>query len=170
MENTRFSNAEIKDGGYTGYGHAGSRNQEARYISVTDVGKNLRKILKEKYQSCTFSVVGQKYSGGQSISIALMNAPFEVFDKNYKQDKNGNTYTEKDWGYSQLNHYSLGKEADGYCNGSYLTPDAIEVLKFAMKECQSFNYSDSDGMIDYFHTNFYLHLSVGKWDKPFIKG
>ena len=31
----------------------------------------------------------------------------------------------------------------------------------------SYNYDDSDGMIDYFDTNFYMHLNVGKWDKPY---
>jgi len=24
---------------------------------------------------------------------------------------------------------------------------------------------DSDGMIDYFHTNFYISLNIGSWDK-----
>ena len=34
----------------------------------------------------------------------------------------------------------------------------------------SYNFDDSDIMTDYFHTNFYLDLSIGKWDKPCIIG
>lgn len=28
-------------------------------------------------------------------------------------------------------------------------------------------FDESDGMIDYFHTAFYIHINVGKWDKPY---
>jgi hypothetical protein len=34
---------------------------------------------------------------------------------------------------------------------------------------QSYNFDDSDSQCDYFHTNFYLHSGIGKWDKPFIQ-
>ena len=31
----------------------------------------------------------------------------------------------------------------------------------------SYNYDDSDGMVDYFNTNFYGYVHIGKWDKPY---
>jgi len=102
-----------------------------------------------------------------------MKAPFEVFNKEYKQDKNGNVYTEENYNYAQLNEYILLNSAwekeQGYCNGSYLTPKAWEVLKKVAQIAFSYNFDDSDGMIDYFHTKFYLFLTIGKWNKPFIE-
>ena len=174
--NTRYTSAAIKDGGYTGYGHAGSRNQEARYISVTEVGKNLREALKEKYPECKFSITGHKYSMGQSITISLMSAPYEVFNKP-DGDIAGLRHGHINWsveeilkiwqdivdkGHEQVNHF--------YIKDSYiLTDKAKEIMEFVKKEANSYNYDDSDGMIDYFQTNFYLNLHIGKWYKPFIK-
>ena len=31
----------------------------------------------------------------------------------------------------------------------------------------AYNYDDSDSQTDYFDTNFYYSLAIGKWDKPF---
>ena len=97
-----------------------------------------------------------------------MSAPFEVYNLEYTQDKNGNVYNEKDFQHTQLNQYFL-KEEDGYCNGIYLTKQCQEIFQRVMCIVNSFNFDDSDGMIDYFHTNFYTHLNIGKWDKPFVK-
>jgi hypothetical protein len=30
------------------------------------------------------------------------------------------------------------------------------------------HYDRSDAMVDHFDTNFYIHLQVGKWDKPYV--
>ena len=152
---------------YTGYGFEGKMYDPN--LGITDIAERVRFFTKKQYPDCKFSVTIERYSGGQSMDIALMSAPFEVFNKEYTKDKNGNVYNERDWEYSQLNKYSLGKEADGYCNGSYLTPKAVEVLKFAYDVATAYNFDDSDGMIDYFHTNFYLHLAIGRWNKPFVK-
>ena len=29
-------------------------------------------------------------------------------------------------------------------------------------------YDNSDAMIDYFDTAFYVHINVGKWNKPYV--
>ena len=142
-------------------------------LSGKDIANLMRNELKEVFPDCKFSITRQSYSGGQSITVALMSAPFEVFNKTYTKDKNGNVYTEKDYGYAQLNEYTTREATenyankDGYNNGSYLTDKAREVLKYAVKLSDSYNFDDSDGQIDYFHTNFYLHLQIGRWDKDF---
>ena len=48
-----------------------------------------------------------------------------------------------------------------------LSEKAMEVMTKALKIANSYNFNDSDSQIDYFHTNFYLNLAIGKWDKPF---
>lgn len=83
------------------------------------------------------------------MAIALMSAPFEAFE-------NGQIGT----GYHQVNQYYIEKD-------SRLTIDAKQVLSVVLGICLAYNYDDSDGQIDYFDTNFYLHLAVGKWNKPF---
>jgi hypothetical protein len=30
-------------------------------------------------------------------------------------------------------------------------------------------YDESDITTDYFHTAYYLSLSIGKWDKPYVQ-
>jgi len=152
---------------YTGYATQGKRY--SNNLGIADIAKIIRKELKEKYPACTFSTTIQKYSGGQSLHLALMSAPFEVFNTEHKQDKNGNIYTDRDYGYAQLNKYQFKEYADGYNNGAYLTKEAYEVVRAAADLANSFNYDDSDAQIDYFHCNFYLNINIGKWDKPFAK-
>ena len=41
------------------------------------------------------------------------------------------------------------------------------MMRTVIAYAQSYNYDDSDSMTDYFDTNFYLSVYVGKWDKPF---
>ena len=47
----------------------------------------------------------------------------------------------------------------------YCFREFTDITKFM----NGYNYDDSDAMIDYFDTNFYMNLAIGKWDKPFIK-
>lgn len=154
---------------YTGHGWEGKEYAKTGYISSSELTKIIRTKLKELIPNCKFSISKQDYSGGRRISIALMEAPFEVFDKSHNADKNGNIYDPRSYEYAQLNHYTARKDDDGYNNGYYLTGEARKALQVAVKVSDDFNYCDSDGMIDYFSTNFYLHLSIGKWDKPFKK-
>ena len=41
------------------------------------------------------------------------------------------------------------------------------LFKYIFDLCNSFNYDDSDGQIDYFNCGFYDSMSIGKWDKKF---
>ncbi|MFR9543470.1 MAG: hypothetical protein SNH27_15645, partial [Rikenellaceae bacterium] len=48
-----------------------------------------------------------------------------------------------------------------------LTDRAKEVMTNVTNYIMSYNYDDSDPMTDYFCTNFYLTLGIGRHDKPF---
>jgi len=59
-----------------------------------------------------------------------------------------------------LNTYHMDREKP------YLTARAWDVLADVDRFVKSYRFDDSDGMIDYFHTNFYYSLRIGRWDKP----
>jgi len=135
---------------YTGHGWSGSKCNG--YRDAAEITKELRGAIKERYPECKFSVTCDKYSGGQSIAISLMSAPFDVFTETEEKEK----------GHSQVNHYYIP-------DSKKYTEEAKKALYDVTKMVNEHNYNDSDATTDYFDTNFYLHLSVGKWDKPFVK-
>lgn len=159
---------------YTGHGWQGQR-----YDSSTDIATIAKKVkgeLKRKYPGCKFSVTFQRYSGGRSLSISLVEADFPIFvqpsmevasviyDRYYCQKpEEFMEYWQENFGkHHQVNNY--------YIKDDYrLTEEGKSLMMFAKDSAQTFNYDDSDSQIDYFSTNFYLHLSIGKWDKPMIQ-
>ena len=105
-----------------------------------------------------------------------MEAPFQVFDKPTRKHPIEDFEWERiikcheygvERGYAQLNPYSLGGKDTISDNGYFITEMAEKVLLYAYKLTVSYNFNDNDSMIDYFHTNFYIHIGVGKWNKPF---
>ena len=158
---------------YTGHGVEG-KNYDPD-LGIKDISKRLKAQFKKEFPKCKFSVQIQRYSMGQSLHISLMEAPFEaiICDRvSNWDDKGWKTCVKKpnENNHASLNQYSFNdsyEKEEGNSNGTLLTRQAWDVMARVTKLTQSFNFDDSDGMIDYFHTNFYLHLNIGKWDKPF---
>jgi len=126
------------------------RNEDT-YLSTKEIAKKIRSQVKEKYPTCKFSVATKS----ESINIALMEAPFEVFLPEHRKQKQ----------YQQLNQYHLTEEYN-----DDLTPNALACMKAVNEIVKVYRYDNSDPMIDYFETNFYYDLDIGKWDKPFKVG
>lgn len=116
-------------------------------MTTKDIAKLLRKEIKTIAPNTKWSITSD-YS---RIKVNLMEAPFEVF-----MPEN----THKDSGYLQINEY--------YLNDMHLTPEAVKIFKEIKEFLWSFNYDDSDSMVDYFDRKFYEYFAIGKWDKPFI--
>ena len=113
------------------------------YISKDEV-KNVREQLKKAFPKFKFSV-----SGGNSLSlnVSIMSGP-EDFSEVLGQWKN-----------VQVNEFHLYQ----YGRFEKLFEKIIKVMK-------SQNWFDkSDMMTDYFHTAYYMSLSIGKWDKPYVQ-
>lgn len=121
--------------------------QEKRSLDITEVASMIREQLKKELPKCKFAVTTSRYSMGQSLSVYLMSAPFDVFS--------GDTF-------SQVNHFHL-KTSERF------TPEAKAVLLRAVEIAEQFNYNNSDSMTDYYDVNFSFSLEVGKWNKPFVK-
>ena len=130
---------------YTGYGWEGSKYDSD--LTIVEVAKKVRKELK-KLTGTKWSVTTKKFSMGCSMSVSLMEAPFPVF-------KEGVDKT-----YAQINNFHIDR-------ADYITDNAKRILIDAKRLAGSFNYDDSDSQIDYFNTNFYFDLNVGKYDRPF---
>jgi hypothetical protein len=153
---------------------------QGKIIDTTLIAKMIREQLKQEFPKCKFSVTSEWYSGGSSITVALMSAPFEAIVESDHWEK----------GYAQLNHYQLYRSfeeqsggenhmmvisnewrrlPDGVavCNGAYITEKAWAVLQRAVQIGQAQNWDNSDSMTDYFDVNYYFHINIGKWNKPF---
>lgn len=133
----------------------GSNYRATRHLDIKDIAKQIKAKLKDRHPCCTFSIRIKRYSGGQSMDISLMAGPWPVVDT----------------GYAQLNEYTFKRctfeEAEGCNNGTTLSQPMWDVMAYAGYLAGTYNYDDSDCQSDYFSVNFYLHLEVGRWDKPY---
>lgn len=130
---------------YTANGWKGSRYNF--HLTTKEISAKIRNYCKVVYPTCKFSVTTEGNCYYSAITISLMEAPF-------------NAFTDTTTTYAQLYKYHMSED-------ERLTEKAKIMMQDVIDYAQSYNYDDSDGMIDYFDTNFYLHTNIGKWDKPF---
>ena len=149
---------------------------------LKDIAILVKQQLKKEYPRCVFSVTIERYSMGQSLHINLMRSDVKVI-KNFNdipsnfKEYLGTGYTTEDIKrmqgekYHQLNEYALIEDFDPskWCNGVYLTKEGHKLFKRVVEISRHFNYNHSDSMTDYYNVNFYLSVSIGKWNKPFIE-
>jgi hypothetical protein len=115
------------------------------YISAEDT-KLIRKALKEKFPKVKFAV---RKDGHLALNVVIKSAPMEIeFSANE--------------GYKDVNHYHLHRYPE--TEASFYK----EVLNIMNTAGTRENFDESDSMTDYFHVGYYIHLSVGEWDKPFV--
>jgi hypothetical protein len=123
------------------------------YISATDV-QAIRTELKQKFPKWKFAV--RKGSGSLSVDVSIMQGT-ESFDDHFSNGRR----------YAQVNQYWI---ADHFKDSS--EREAIEMINEIMHNApgraggKKF-FDESDAMTDYFHTAFYTHLQIGKWDKDY---
>ena len=141
-------------------------------LDIKEIAKRLRKQLKAKFPKCKFSITIERYSMGQSMSLSLMEAPFIAItgrrDRDFIDGQEVFTIKPDEGTHAQISQYAFSDPYDtGNSNGYILSHEAWDTMKYACRAVASYNFDDSDSMTDYFHTNFYLHPNIGKWDKPF---
>lgn len=123
-----------------------------------EIAAAVRKELKEQLPEWKFSVTFDSYSGGSSIDLALTSGPEDV----------GATY-------AQLNHYTLlsndidnKRDVRYHCNGAVLTKTGWEVMRQATEILAKYHWDRSEPQVDYFSCNFYMHVSIGKWNREYV--
>jgi hypothetical protein len=123
------------------------------YISATDV-QAIRTELKQRFPKWKFAV--RKGAGSLSVDVNIMQGT-ESFDDHFSNGRR----------YAQVNQYWI---ADHFKDSS--ERQAIEMINEIMHNAPGRAggkqyFDESDAMTDYFHTAFYTHLSIGKWDKDY---
>jgi len=151
-------------------------------LGTKEIAKRIRGHLKDEFPECKFSVTSQHYSGGSSITVALMKADRKIklrFDEIPERalcSYHANRYTieelkrAQEREYHQLGHFYGEYNPDNWCNGVFLTYQGYMFLKRVEQIANYYNYDDSDIMTDYYCVNFSFSLNLGHWDKPFIDG
>lgn len=155
---------------------------EKIHLGTTEIAKRIRSKLKEEFPHCTFSVTTEHYSGGSSITAALMKSDrkiklkFNEISERARLTYNNNRYTDdqlkrlQEETYHQLGHFYGDYDLNHWSNGVFLTYQGFNLLKRVYQIADYYNFNESDSQTDYYFVNFSFDLHLGKWNKPFIDG
>ncbi len=127
---------------YTANGWAGS-NYDSK-LSTKEIAAKVRSYAKKNFPGFKFSVRSEWSMYTDSMYIELKSGPCVPFVE-------GSISAER--GYmSTMSSVKAWKDE--------LTPKVFAALNAVSNYASSFRYNDSDGMQDYFDTNFYIHIEV----------
>ncbi len=149
---------------YTQNGWAGSRYESGR--TLKEIAQIVRKYVKETYPTYKFSVRTEYASMCQELHVDMKESPIEVyktFEELDDEDKrlirikaeHNNYFKLTSWNDAELKAEFERIWAE---HGDFFKA-LNEITKAVIKDVDdlvnSYNYSDCDGMIDYFDVNFY---------------
>lgn len=137
-------------------------------LRTKDVAAKVREFVKTVYPECKFSVTFSTASMCSEVYVTLMESPYRL-NKTFEELTDDELYNGN---YSY--YYQHGRETDDRQKAYFLTqcytPEVAKIMKDVDRFVASYRYDDSDGMIDYFDTNFYYFgVKAGKWNKPYIQ-
>lgn len=127
---------------YTANGWAGS-NYDSK-LSTKEIAARVRAFAKKNFPDFKFSVRTERSMCTDSMYIELKAGtciPFVEGSRSAERGYMSTMSTVKGW-------------------EDELTPEMFKVLDAVTTYASSFRYDDSDGMQDYFDTNFYIHIKV----------
>jgi len=138
-----------EDKGYTGEKWIGDKNQEVKkeQLSTVEIAKRIRQDVKDYARkhcpNLKTSITSQYFSMGSSIHIYIKECGFNPMNPLF----NANNYES---------------------NENIYTEQAYELIKELKAIGNAYNYSDCDGMIDYFDVRFWFDVtfdyeSIEKW-------
>ncbi len=127
---------------YTANGWAGS-NYDSK-LSTKEISAKVRSYAKKNFPEFKFSVRSEWSMYTDSMYIELKSGPCVPFVEGSRSAERG--------------YMSTMSTVKGWENE--LTPGMFKVLDAVTTYASSFRYNDSDGMQDYFDTNFYIHIEV----------
>lgn len=127
---------------YTTNGWAGL-NYDSK-LSTKEIAAKVRSYAKKNFPEFKFSVRSEWGMYTDSMYIELKSGPCVPFVEGSRSAERG--------------YMSTMSTVKGWENE--LTPEMFKVLDAVTTYASSFRYNDSDGMQDYFDTNFYIHIEV----------
>ena len=151
---------------YTEFGWEGSNHNWNR--TLKEVAQIVRTYVKEKYPTYKFSVRTSYASMCKELHVALKESPIPIY-KTFEEltnddfDKIGKSLFPWNWVVDErMNFLNASREEK-----EKIIRDSTNVYKNVLNEAtraviqdvddfvKSYNYEDCDGMIDYFHVDFY---------------
>lgn len=127
---------------YTANGWAGS-NYDSK-LSTKEISAKVRSYAKKNFPEFKFSVRSEWSMYTDSMYIELKSGPCVPFVEGSRSAERGYMST--------MSSVKAWKDE--------LTPKVFAALNAVSNYASSFRYNDSDGMQDYFDTNFYIHIEV----------
>ncbi len=127
---------------YTANGWAGS-NYDSK-LSTKEIAAKVRSYAKKNFPEFKFSITSRWSMYADSIYIELKTGPCVPFVEGSRSAERGYMST--------MSSVKAWEDE--------LTPEMFKVLDAVTTYASSFRYDDSDGMQDYFDTNFYIHIEV----------
>lgn len=127
---------------YTANGWAGS-NYDSK-LSTKEIAAKVRSYAKKNFPEFKFSVRSEWSMYTDSMYIKLKSGPCVPFIEGSRSAERGYMST--------MSNVKAWKDE--------LTPEVFASLNAVSNYASSFRYDDSDGMQDYFDTNFYLSIEV----------
>lgn len=127
---------------YTANGWAGS-NYDSK-LSTKEIAAKVRSYAKKNFPEFKFSITSRWSMYADSIYIELKSGPCVPFVEGSRSAERG--------------YMSTMSTVKGWENE--LTPEMFKVLDAVTTYANSFRYDDSDGMQDYYDTNFYLKIKI----------
>ena len=127
---------------YTQNGWAGS-NYDSK-LSTKEIAAKVRSYAKKNFPGFKFSVRSEWSMYADSMAIELKSGPCVPFIEGSRSAERGYMST--------MSNVKAWKDE--------LTPEVFAALNSVSNYASSFRYNDSDGMQDYFDTNFYLSIKV----------
>lgn len=127
---------------YTQNGWAGS-NYDSK-LSTKEIAAKVRSYAKKNFPGFKFSVRSEWSMYTDSMYIELKSGPCVPFIEGSRSAERGYMST--------MSNVKAWKDE--------LTPEVFASLNAVSNYASSFRYDDSDGMQDYFDTNFYLSIEV----------
>jgi hypothetical protein len=178
---------------YIQNGWKGSRYDSS--LSTKEIAQKVREYAKYAYPDYKFSISCKYFSGGSSCSISLIQSPYELTNDKLldKWCRNNTTmygriefYNGEEWCHEEteedIQKYKKYTAERVYHNWNFneyydfeddmeerspIDIRVLEAIKDVMNYLKSYHFDDSDSQIDYFDTNFYFYISIGRgWEKP----
>ena len=180
---------------YTGGGWEGVNSR--KNLSTKEQAQAITDEMKKQFPDVKISRKSDVFSGGSSIDFNIMESEKDLFvsdkdidnmtdfgrlsvgigfenwaEKNVEGFKRytNEVYTTNDvrrYAKEALNNIKSHEDQNVRGDEWYLSDYGKKVVSELNKQANSYTYSDSDGMVDYFDHGTYMHVSIGKWNKPY---
>lgn len=146
-------------------------------LSTKDISQKIRAYIKENYPDYKFSIRTDSYN---AISIYFLSSKHDIFNHELIEDYASKAQTPPfnempkyeyyPYILKDVNENNFNRQIGPYIDHrdlNYLNETDAHALVDIVRYARSFNYDNSDSYTDYFDTRFYLHVEIGKWNKPF---